>query len=179
MVMHFRCSSVIHACPPGSDTTFPFDIKFFDLTDPVHPRFMLSYVTTSNAGQQIKPHEMYLWIDPKNSNRVLLWQSTPFFGRFSSIDPNRPQLVIADISNVPSGGPVVEVAEGNWNQFFPGANDQVNYDFDLALHSMAPTTNGRRTNLAYLPGGFGTLRAVDAHDSGSRGAVISLNADLL
>ncbi len=179
MVMTFRCSSVIHACPPGSDTTFPFDIKFFDLTDPVHPRFILSYVTTSKAGQQIKPHEMYLWIDPKNSNRVLLWQSTPFFGRFSSIDPNRPQLVIADISNVPSGGPVVEVAEGNWNQFFPGANDQVNYDFDLALHSMAPTTNGRRTNLAYLRGGFGTLSTGDVVDNGSPGQVISLNDKLL
>jgi hypothetical protein len=26
MVMTFRCSSVIHACPVGNDTTFPFDI---------------------------------------------------------------------------------------------------------------------------------------------------------
>src|SRR6266487_7006732 len=44
MVMTFRCSSVIHACPAGNDTTFPFDIKFFDLTDPVHPAFISSYV---------------------------------------------------------------------------------------------------------------------------------------
>ncbi len=63
MVMNFRCSSFIHACPPGNDTTFPFDIKFLDLTDPVHPRFLSSYITTSQAGQRIKPHEMYLWID--------------------------------------------------------------------------------------------------------------------
>jgi len=179
MVMNFRCSSFIHACPPGNDTTFPFDIKFFDLTDPVHPRFLSSYITTSQAGQRIKPHEMYLWIDPKNPNRALLWQSTPFSGRFTSIDPNRPQLVIADISNVPSGGPVVEVAEGNWNQLFPGASDQINYDFDLALHSMAPTTNGRRTNLAYLRGGYGTLDTGDVVDNGSPGQVISLNDKLV
>jgi hypothetical protein len=50
MVMTFRCSSVIHACPPGTDTTFPFDIKFFDLSDPVHPS---SYVPTSQAGQLV------------------------------------------------------------------------------------------------------------------------------
>ncbi|TMM02113.1 MAG: hypothetical protein E6G02_11800, partial [Actinobacteria bacterium] len=50
MVMTFRCSSVIHACPPGNDTTFPFDIKFFDLSDPVHPAFISSYVPTSAAG---------------------------------------------------------------------------------------------------------------------------------
>src|ERR671937_152522 len=43
MVMTFRCSSVIHACLPGNDTTFPFDIKFFDLTDPVHPTFISNY----------------------------------------------------------------------------------------------------------------------------------------
>src|ERR671937_2809117 len=56
MVMTFRCSSVIHACPPGTDTTFPFDIKFFDLTDPVHPAFISSYVPTSAAGAAVKPH---------------------------------------------------------------------------------------------------------------------------
>src|SRR5438093_1936182 len=55
-VMTFRCSSVIHACPPGNDTTFPFDIKFFDLSDPVHPAFISSYVPTSQAGLKVKPH---------------------------------------------------------------------------------------------------------------------------
>jgi hypothetical protein len=175
MVMSFRCSAKLHACPPGTDVTFPFDIKFFDLTDPLHPGFILSYVTTSNAGQQIKPHEMYLWIDPKNPDRALLWQSTPTL----STNPARPNLVIADISKVPSGGPVVEVAEGNWNQFFPGADTPANYDFDLALHSMAPTTNGRRTNLAYLRGGYGTLETGDVADNGSPGQVISLNDKLL
>src|SRR6266540_2789362 len=46
MIMTFRCSSAIHDCPPGTDATFPFDIKFFDLSDPVHPAFISSYVPT-------------------------------------------------------------------------------------------------------------------------------------
>src|SRR6266516_4677327 len=99
MVMTFRCSSVIHACPLGNDTTFPFDIKFFDLTDPVHPAFISSYVPTSVAGQRVKPHEMFLWVDPKNPDRALLWLSTPSV----SVNPARPNLMIVDISDVPAG----------------------------------------------------------------------------
>src|SRR5712691_11028157 len=79
MVMTFRCSAVIHDCTapetgPGTkppDEQFPFDIKFFSLEDPVHPRFIESYVPTSQAGQKVKPHEMFLWVDPNDENRAL------------------------------------------------------------------------------------------------------------
>jgi hypothetical protein len=176
MVMTFRCSSVIHACPVGNDTTFPFDIKFFDLTDPVHPSFISSYVPASLAGQQVKPHEMFLWVDPKNPDRALLWLSTPSV----SVNPARPNLMIVDISDVPSDGPVHEVAEGNWNQFFPGAADPNNYDFDLSLHSMTPSFDGTRTYLAYLRGGFGVLDTSEvANDQVPAGTVENLNDKLL
>src|SRR5262245_15882203 len=105
----FRCSRVIHVCPRGNDTTFPFDFKFFDLSDPVHPRLIGTHVTRSQAGVAIKPHEFYLWVDPKNDDRALLWESTPS----SSVDPNRPNLVIEDISDVADGGAVRLVAQGN------------------------------------------------------------------
>ncbi len=178
--MTFRCSRVIHACPRGTDATFPFDIKFFDLSDPVHPRFLMSHVTRSSAGLAIKPHEFYLWVDPKDPNRALLWESTPFTGRLTSINPARPQLVIEDISAVPNGGPVRLVAEGNWNQLFPGADDQVNYDFDLALHSMAPTADGKTTHLAYLRGNYLTLDTSQvASGDIPPGTVLSLNDKLL
>jgi hypothetical protein len=176
MVMTFRCSSVIHACPPGTDTTFPFDIKFFDLSDPVHPAFISSYVPTSRAGVQVKPHEMYFWVDPKHASRALLWLSTPS----TSVDPARPNLMIVDISAVASGGPVRELAEGNWNQFFPGAANPANYDLDLSLHSMTPSADGSRTYLAYLRGGFGVLdtsKVAKGHVPG--GTVENLNDDLL
>ena len=143
MVMYFRCSTVIHACPPSPDT---FRIRFFDLSDPLHPTLVSTYVPSR------KPHEMYLWIDPNNPNRALLWLSTPT----TSVDPNRANLVITDISRAREGV-FTEIAKGNWNQFFPGAADPANYDFDLALHSMTPSIDGTRTYLAYLRGGFGIL----------------------
>src|SRR5712692_676533 len=176
MIMNFRCSSVIHACPRGNDTTFPFDIKFFDLSDPVHPAFISSYVPTSQAGRKVKPHELYLWVDPNDSNRALLWLSTPSV----SVDPARPNLMIVDISAVPSGGAVKELAQGNWNQFFPGAADPANYDFDLSLHSMTPSVDGKRTYLAYLRGGFGVLdTSTVANDQVPAGTVENLNDDLM
>jgi hypothetical protein len=176
MVMTFRCSSAIHDCPPGTDATFPFDIKFFDLTDPLNPRFLRSHVTRSSAGAAIKPHEMYLWVDPNDADRALLWESTPT----SSANPARPNLVIEDISAVPDGGPVRLIAEGNWNQLFPGAQNPANYDFDLSLHSMTPSVDGERTYLAYLRGGFLVLDTSKvARNELASGGVESLNDDLL
>jgi hypothetical protein len=166
MVMYFRCSSVIHACPPSADS---FSIRFFDLHDPVHPQLISTYVPTR------KPHEMYLWVDPRNPARALLWLSTPT----SSVDPNVANLVITDISRA-RDGVFTEIAKGNWNQFFPGAADPANYDADLALHSMTPSIDGERTYLAYLRGGFGVLDTSKvARDRIPAGTVESLNDDLL
>jgi hypothetical protein len=154
--MAFRCSRLLHACPRGNDTTFPFSLKFFSLHDPVHPQLISTFVPTASRvtvnGQplKIKPHEMYLWVDPNNPDRALLWMSFPT----GSVNPDVPNLEILDISNVASGGAPVDIAEGNWNQLFPGAANPANYDFDLALHSMAPTADGKTTYLAYLRGGM-------------------------
>jgi hypothetical protein len=188
MVMTFRCSHVIHACPAGNDTTFPFNIEFFDVSDPVHPKFIESYVPTSAAGRAVKPHEMYLWADPNNPQRALLFISTPTI----STNPAIPNLMIVDISQVPGGGPVKEVAEGNWNDLYPGTN-QPNYPFDpasptgcgpydcnLIVHSMAPTADGKTTFLAMEAGQFLALdtRAVVNAPSPPT-SVINLHNDLL
>src|SRR5258708_24893624 len=188
IVMTFRCSHVIHACPAGSDTTFPFKFEFFDLSDPVHPRFIESYVPTSAAGRAVKPHEMYLWADPNNPGRALLWISTPTI----STNPAIPNMMVVDISQVPGGGPVKEVAEGNWNNLHPGTN-QPNYPFDpatptgcgpydckLFVHSMAPTADGKTTFLAMEAGQFlmlDTSSVVTAPSPPT--SVINLHNDLL
>src|SRR2546427_7166946 len=44
--------------------------------------------------------------------RSLLWESTPD----ASANPARTNLIIEDISDVPNGGDVKLVAEGNWNR---------------------------------------------------------------
>lgn len=173
--LSFRCSRVIHDCPRGNDTTFPFEYKFFDLSDPVHPQLVKRHVTKSAAGVPIKPHEFFLWVDPNNEDRALLYESTPSI----SVDPARPQFVVEDISAVPSGGDVKLVAQANWNQFFPGAANPANYDFDLSLHSMTPTVDGKTTYLAYLRGGMLVLDTSDVVNNTSSATVISLNDKLL
>jgi len=68
--------------------------------------------------------------------------------------------MVFDISQVPQGGGVTEVAEGNWNSRYPGTN-QANYPFDstsrdgcgpydcnLFVHSMGVKPDGSVTYLA-------------------------------
>jgi hypothetical protein len=188
MVMTFRCSHVIHDCAAGNDTQFPFKIEFFDLSEPVHPRLIESYVPTSAAGRAVKPHEMYLWADPANPDRALLFISTPTISTNEAI----PNLMVVDISQVPGGGPVKEVAEGNWNDLFPGTNLST-YPFDpasptgcgpyncnLFVHSMAPTADGKTTYMAMEAGQFLALdtSSVVAAPSPPT-SVINLHDDLL
>jgi hypothetical protein len=174
--LSFRCSAQIHDCPPGNDTTYPFDYKFFDLSDPVHPRLISRHVTRSQAGVPIKPHEFFLWIDPEDDDRALLWESTPT----SSVDPSRPNFVIEDISDVADGGPVRLVAQGNWNNQFEGGGAPAAYDFDLAVHSAAPTFDGKVTHLSYLRGEYLALdTAKVARNRVPVGSVEDLNDDLI
>jgi hypothetical protein len=182
MVMTFRCSSVIHDCvapdandPRPADEQFPFDLKFFSLNDPAHPRFIESYVPTSQRGDKVKPHEMYLWTDPHNSDRALLWLSTPS----TSTDPQRPQMMVVDISRVPQGGAVTEVAEGNWNNQFESGGDPAAFDNDLSVHSMFPTPDGRVTHLSYLRGEYLALDTSSVVDRERPGVVQDLNGRLI
>src|SRR5260370_11062307 len=100
---------------------------------------------------------MFLWVDPKNEDRALLYLSTPTL----STDPTRPNLMIVDISQVFKGGPVTEVAEGNWNNRYPGADNPANYNFNLFVHSMGVSADGTRTYLAMEAGEFLVLDTSD------------------
>ena len=144
IVMTFRCSNALHACAPGTDADFGYDLKFFDLSDPRQPRFISSYVPTSKAGTPVKPHEMHLWTDPVDRNRALLYLSTPSGSR----DPARPNLLVVDISDVHAGGQVEHVAEANFNPRYPEGVPTG------ALHSMGVSADGRRLHLAHLAGGY-------------------------
>ena len=175
IVMNFRCSSVIHACVPGTDKTFPFELSFYSLADPVHPRFISSYVPTSAAGLAVKPHEMYLWQDPKRPHRALLWISTPQL----TSDPAVPNMLIVDISKVPAGGPVTELAEGNWNGLYENGGSETFFQFDLYTHSMAPTADGRTTYLSMEGGEMLALDTSSVVDDTAPSGVISLNNDLI
>ena len=187
IVMNFRCSHHIHACENGTDEQFPFDISFFDLRSPVRPRFLERYVPTSHAGQQVKPHEMFLWVDPRNANRALLYLTTPT----TSTKPSLPNLIVADISTVNRGGRVREVAEGNWNELYPGTNradyplipgsrGQCGpYDCNLFTHSIGLSVDGTRTFLAMEAGQFLVLNTTAVARHRASEGVMSLNNSLI
>jgi hypothetical protein len=145
MVMLFRCSSAIHACPAGAPATF--SIKFYDLTNPRAPQLVSTYVPSR------QPHEMFLWVDPNRPGRALLYLSTPS----SSADPNRPNLVVTDISRWRENV-FAEIVRYNPNPLFTAEQRQT---LDVALHSMSVSDDGTRTYLAYLGGGFFVLDTSD------------------
>jgi hypothetical protein len=186
IVMNFRCSHLLHACQSGTDTQFPFDLTFFDLSDPLQPHFLSRYVPTSHAGKPVKPHEMFLWVDPNNRDRALLYLSTPNIAK----DPAVPNMLVADISRVVTGGRAVEVAEGNWNNLYPGterpdyplvagSQDKCGpYDCNLYVHSMGVSVDGTRTFLALVAGQMLVLDTSSVVKA-APGQVISLNGDLV
>lgn len=150
IVLTFGCSNALHAC---RETDAPSALDFYDLSDPLHPRRILRHLPRASGGDAIHPHEFFLWVDPKDPERALLWASTPN----GSVNPTDTSMIIEEIRDVPNGGRVRRVAQGNWNQLFPHADRPESYDYDLYLHSMTPSFDGTRTYLAYLRGGFGVL----------------------
>lgn len=186
LVMNFHCSTVLHACAKGTDLQFPFDISFFDLSEPLAPLFIGSYVPTSKAGRAVKPHEMFLWIDPKNADRALLYLSTPT----TTADIAVPNMIVADISHVRQTKTATEIAEGNWNGLYPGTHQPDYpyvsrtrqkcgpYDCNLYVHSMGVSVDGARAYLALEAGHFLVLNTESVAHDASQG-VLSLNGDLL
>ncbi len=176
IVMNFRCSAFLHACTRGTDTQFPYDLAFYSLADPLHPALISTYVPTSAAGMPVKPHEMYLWQDPNNPDRALLWISTPEL----TSNPAVPNMMIVDISQVPSGGPVTEIAEGNWNGLYENGGSETFFQFDLYTHSMAPTADGATTYLSMEGGEMLVLDTSSVvEDDPPPGTVINLTNDLI
>ncbi|MBW3657753.1 MAG: hypothetical protein KY457_03880, partial [Actinobacteria bacterium] len=108
-----NCSFLIHACSPRRVTdTFDFyDISGDNAADPEH---IAQYDPSHN------PHEFYLWVDPDDRDRALLYISAT----------SRNRLLVTDISGVRDG--VFEELV-NWEIPAPGGD----------LHSMTPTVDGR------------------------------------
>lgn len=191
LVMNFQCSNRLHACKKpvtAADIAAAsvFNIDFYDLSDPANPQLISSYVPTDMAGKAVKPHEMFLWVDPNNKDRVLLFMSTPTL----STNPARPNLMITDVSQA-RAGIFIEVAEGNWNSLYPGTG-QSNYPFDptspdgcgpydcnLFVHSMGVSADGTRTFLAQEAGHFLVLDTSSVVNNPTPGVVQSLNNSLL
>jgi hypothetical protein len=140
LVMNFQCSAILHSCVSPADLagSLQYEIAFYDLTDPVAPEKIASYVPSSF------PHEMFLWVDPKRPGRALLYVTSPN----SSTDG--ANLIVADISGARQNR-FSEPLVWNANERYAEA---VRDARDVRLHSIGLTYDGRRTYLAYLGGGM-------------------------
>ena len=77
ITMNFRCSSAIHACPRTTDTTSPFDVKFFSLKNPTNPQFISHFVPTSKSIRtRAEPSWRHAWCVPLALRRSTALRST-------------------------------------------------------------------------------------------------------
>lgn len=128
VVQSFECYPIDHGCSLLTSATTPFSIRFYDLAaDPVDPPLISTYTPST------LPHEFFLWLDPDNPQRALLYSSTLL------------RVLVTDISDA-RAGEFREIA--SWRTSFPdrGSND--------TLHSLSVSDDGRRAYLAFMTAGF-------------------------
>jgi hypothetical protein len=151
IVLNFGCDPLILSCQriPVQAT-----VRFYDITGSHarSPRLVSTYEPSR------LPHEFFLWLDPHDSARALLYLSTPGFGE---------QLLVTDISQARVGR-FPEI--GTWEASFPDP------DADDTLHSMSVSPDGRSTYLAHLTAGFLVLDTSAIADGNPKPEIHTLTA---
>jgi len=130
LVLNLRCDPLIHDCDGSALEPI---MRFFDIGG----KRAAKPVLVSTYHPLRAPHEFFLWQDPNDPGRALLYLSTP--GNFG-VD-----LLVTDISTA-RDGVFREVA--SWSTAFPdpGPNDD--------LHSLSVSPDGSRAYLAFLTAGL-------------------------
>ena len=121
-----NCSFQIHACSP---LVVQDNFRFYDISgkNAPRPKFLAEYQPSDD------PHEFFLWQDPKDEGRALMFMSTP---------SGKGQMLVTDISGA---------RKGKFKEL--GNMPPVVLD-DGYLHSMGISNDGKRAYLAYNSGGF-------------------------
>ena len=134
-----NCTPYLHLCSPTTVVQGEDTFRFYDISGDkaAAPELVAEYVPSRN------PHEFFLWDDPKEPGRALLFISTPGGGQ--------TQLLVTDITNAREGE-FTELAE--WSTVIPDPGDN-------RLHSLGVSTDGTRGYLAYLQGGFLVIDTTD------------------
>ena len=133
IVANHSCSEAIHRCASANSTgvsALPSNYNIFDIAgeNAANPKLLYTYEPTIQ-GPQV-PHEWFVWTDPKNPSRTLLYMTDP---------GGDPQLVVADISRIREG--VVK--------------DVASFTADSgSMHSISLSNDGKRLYMSMLTGGF-------------------------
>src|SRR3954454_21382863 len=101
LVLNHGCSELIHACANGTQAgknIVTSTIKFYDIAgaNAAAPKLVATYTPSRTEAQT--PHEFFVWTDPKDSQRVLLYETTP-----STESSGKDQLYVVDLSHAREG----------------------------------------------------------------------------
>jgi len=153
IVQNMRCSNFYHACPPPPPTPAPH-FSFYDIggANAAHPRLVSTYYPDIHNLKDPRPHEFFLWVDPNNPNRALMYWTT-----YSNDNGSLPNIIVTDISRARQGV-FKEVARINVVHLY-SSFDRKNYY--VAVHSMTVSPDGTRAYVAVWGGTFIELDTTD------------------
>jgi hypothetical protein len=140
LVLNHGCSELIHRCANGSQAGRnlpPSTIEVYDVAgaNALAPKLLSTYRPSRQAAQT--PHEFFVWTDPRDEDRILVYGTTPGGGTTN-------QILVADFSRAREGV-FPETATFRLGQNLP---------LDDRLHSFTVSHDGTRAYFAYLGGGF-------------------------
>jgi hypothetical protein len=135
MVLNHGCSELIHRCAGGQ--TVRSNVRFYDISgaNAASPKLVSTYLPSRSRPQV--PHEFFLWVDPDDPTRALIYWTNP--------SPSDQELIVTDISGA---------REGRFTEVDEFKVDLPENGMDNRLHSLGISNDGTRGYLAYLGGGF-------------------------
>jgi hypothetical protein len=136
-VMNLQCSPSLHGCATTAGEVE--NLRFFDITNPREPAVIATYPVQGSSPQFPRsPHEFFVWRDPSDASRALIYLTAPGVPSLEIID-------VATATNLLRWDPYTQggVPKG-------GANN--------ILHSISVSNDGKTAYLSHQTAG---LFAVD------------------
>jgi hypothetical protein len=144
VVLNLQCSPDLHGCGPNAAEQE--NLKLYDISDRRAPVLRATYPITGTSPIRPRgPHEMFLWRDPAQPARVLIFVAAP-----GAPD----QYEIVDVTD-----PAAPVRVTTWDAVVDGGIS--GFGNENILHSVSATTDGRTAWFSHQQGG---LFAVDQGD---------------
>jgi LVIVD repeat len=164
IVQNMRCSNFYHGCPPPPPTPAP-NFRFYGIggANAAHPQLISTYFPDISNLKDPRPHEFFLWVDPNNPNRALMYWTT-----YSNDNGSLPNIIVTDISRARQGI-FRDVAKINLVHLYAGPDLHRLY---VAVHSLSVSPDGSR---AYVAVWGGTYLELDTSDLANGVADPSVN----
>lgn len=135
VVLNLQCSPDLHGCASGAAEGE--NLKFYDITDWLHPRLVSTLEFPGSFLAKPSPHEFFLWRDPQDPARVIVYIAAPGPSALWIVDVTAPatptQILRWDpvkTGGLPASGP------------------------DAILHSVAISDDGRTGYLSHQTSGL-------------------------